>query len=63
VPVDDVDGTPYSQQAPSRPMAALRLRAEESAKRADDEGLLTLLHDLRGDDEWWPHLWAHQPVR
>ncbi len=56
--VDEADGTPYSTAAPSRALAALRLRAEESARQFDDDGLLALVEDLREDTEMWPHLWA-----
>lgn len=56
--MDEGDGTPYSQQAPARALATLRLRAEQCAREEDDAGLLALAHELRGDDELWPHLWA-----
>lgn len=54
----DADETPYAQNAPSRHLAELRLRAEESVNREDDEGLLGLSDDLRADHELWAHLWA-----
>lgn len=50
--------TPYAQKAPTRDLAELRLRAEDFARREDDEGLVSLAEDLRTDREMWTHLWA-----
>lgn len=43
---------------PPRDLTELRLRAEAAARAEDDRTLLELVDQLRGDEQWWAHLWA-----
>ncbi|MEU0090369.1 transglutaminase domain-containing protein [Kribbella sp. NPDC006257] len=43
---------------PPRELAELRLRAEQFLRDKNDQPLLDLVVDLRGDDQWWAHLWG-----
>jgi Transglutaminase-like superfamily len=57
--VPEPETTPYGFDPVPRPLAELRLRAEQAARDSDDDGLLSLADQLASDDaEQWPHLWA-----
>ncbi|TWD80528.1 transglutaminase superfamily protein [Kribbella amoyensis] len=43
---------------PPRDLAELRLRAEQYVRAEEDQLLLALVGELRGDGQWWTHLWA-----
>jgi hypothetical protein len=42
----------------AEPLTRLRLRAEQCLRNGRDQELLGLVPELRGDAEWWVHLWA-----
>ncbi|GAB3827422.1 transglutaminase domain-containing protein [Kribbella italica] len=58
-PVDDQRATAgHRAELPPRELAQLRLRAEERLRAGRHQELLGLVPELRGDTEWWAHLWA-----
>lgn len=58
-PVDDQRAAArHHAEVPPRELARLRLRAEEWLRAGRHRELLGLVPELRGDAEWWAHLWA-----
>jgi hypothetical protein len=57
-PVEDQQAAGHRAELPPRELARLRLRAEERLRAGRHQELLELVPELRGDTEWWAHLWA-----
>ncbi|MGC4936912.1 transglutaminase domain-containing protein [Kribbella sp. DT2] len=60
LPARNLAGLPPQELAgvPTRELARLRLRAEQRLRDGRHQDLLGLVPELRGDTEWWAHLWA-----